>query len=359
MPVVREPVRDDLPPPVLATTDRAWHALAAAAVEAWRGSEALEGLTTENVLAAPASASARRALGLSALRCRSPTKRGRGSLIAARSIRGFAAHRVDAIISTSPPPTAHLVASALARRLQVPWIADYRDPWSQRSTRRRAGALDGVEARSSGARCRRPPHVVTVSAPIADDLRRLLGRPVSVVPNGFDPGDRARRRDPAAADRGRSLHAGLHRHADARHRAIRGCCSSRSMPSSPAATCRSRRSRCGSSAASRRRATDSDGLAGARLRPSTTPAGAARHRPRRPAASPPCSSSSARLTPPATATCRPGRCSNTSTRDVRSWPSRRGERPHRAAGRHPRRPCGDDRPRGRSGAARLARLPAA
>ena len=45
---------------------------------------------------------------------------------------GWSAHRsrpVDAIYSSSPPITAHLVAAALRPVLGVPWIADFRDPW--------------------------------------------------------------------------------------------------------------------------------------------------------------------------------------------------------------------------------------
>ncbi|HKW45749.1 MAG TPA: glycosyltransferase [Candidatus Eremiobacteraceae bacterium] len=51
--------------------------------------------------------------------------------------RGVAVGRernVDAVLSTSPPITGHFVARAIANRLRVPWIADYRDLWSGPST---------------------------------------------------------------------------------------------------------------------------------------------------------------------------------------------------------------------------------
>ena len=138
--------RDDVPAPALATTDRAWHALAAAAVEALRGSDALEPLKTENVLASRRP-HARAAHWLYRHWLSFPDDTWPW-LVDRRSVaRVFAAHGVEAIVSTSPPPTAHLVAAAAARRLQVPWVADYRDPWSQRSAWRRAWPLAGVEAR--------------------------------------------------------------------------------------------------------------------------------------------------------------------------------------------------------------------
>jgi len=38
--------------------------------------------------------------------------------------------RFDAIFSSSPRPSVHLAAALLARGSGLPWLADYRDPWS-------------------------------------------------------------------------------------------------------------------------------------------------------------------------------------------------------------------------------------
>jgi hypothetical protein len=35
----------------------------------------------------------------------------------------------DAILSTAPPYTAHLIGLSLKTKYQIPWIADFRDPW--------------------------------------------------------------------------------------------------------------------------------------------------------------------------------------------------------------------------------------
>ena len=37
---------------------------------------------------------------------------------------------VDAIISTGPPHSMHLIAKELHKKLSIPWIADFRDPWT-------------------------------------------------------------------------------------------------------------------------------------------------------------------------------------------------------------------------------------
>lgn len=36
----------------------------------------------------------------------------------------------DLIFSSSPPPTVHLIAKELASRSRLPWVADFRDPWT-------------------------------------------------------------------------------------------------------------------------------------------------------------------------------------------------------------------------------------
>jgi len=38
-------------------------------------------------------------------------------------------NNIDAIFSSSNPPTAHFVASYLHRKTGIPWIAEFRDPW--------------------------------------------------------------------------------------------------------------------------------------------------------------------------------------------------------------------------------------
>ncbi|MBO8429398.1 MAG: glycosyl transferase family 1, partial [Bacteroidetes bacterium] len=38
---------------------------------------------------------------------------------------------VDAIISTGPPHSMHLIAARLSRAAKIKWIADFRDPWTK------------------------------------------------------------------------------------------------------------------------------------------------------------------------------------------------------------------------------------
>ncbi len=55
-----------------------------------------------------------------------------------RADQFFRQQRVDAVFSSGPPWTSHLVARHLKRKFGVVWLADFRDPWaSAKSVRRR------------------------------------------------------------------------------------------------------------------------------------------------------------------------------------------------------------------------------
>ena len=40
-------------------------------------------------------------------------------------------HPVDAIVTTGPPHSVHLIGLKLHKKLGTPWVPDFRDPWSR------------------------------------------------------------------------------------------------------------------------------------------------------------------------------------------------------------------------------------
>src|SRR5437762_4026085 len=59
----------------------------------------------------------------------------------ARGLKVIKHHDVRAIFSTSPKPTAHLIAAALKWRTRLPWVADFRDPWIDKGVHPLPGTL--------------------------------------------------------------------------------------------------------------------------------------------------------------------------------------------------------------------------
>lgn len=99
-----------------------------------------------------------------------------------------------AIYSTSPPQTDHLVAASLSAIMGIPWIADYRDPWSQNVAHHENKSSNmmrferGVERRVLS----RVSTIITVSEMLAEDLRKLHGeKPYGIhfISSGFDIDD--------------------------------------------------------------------------------------------------------------------------------------------------------------------------
>jgi hypothetical protein len=94
----------------------------------------------------------------------------------------------DAILSTAMPATAHLVGGTIARLRNLPWIADYRDPWSDNHMRERAGVRDAIERRFERRLLRRAA-IVTAVPTIAATVELVLERSVVRIANAYDPSD--------------------------------------------------------------------------------------------------------------------------------------------------------------------------
>lgn len=99
---------------------------------------------------------------------------------------------VDVIISTGPPHSMHLIAQKVSAKLRIPWIADFRDPWTKMfyfnelKLRRRAlrkhlkleqSVLDDANT------------VIAVSPLVRDDFQSRTNTPVALITNGYDEED--------------------------------------------------------------------------------------------------------------------------------------------------------------------------
>lgn len=99
---------------------------------------------------------------------------------------------VDVIVSTGPPHSVHLIAWNLARDLHLPWLADFRDPWTNidfykdlkltTSADRRHHQLERTVLQDATA-------VTVISNGMAKDFNRILPRTYDVITNGFDADD--------------------------------------------------------------------------------------------------------------------------------------------------------------------------
>ena len=99
-----------------------------------------------------------------------------------------------AVLSTSPPATTHLLAWRLHKQLDIPWIADFRDPIAGNATYvgQRLTVQPAVDRWLQRSILERANLVIANTANVAEDWKRNYPRAASklhVIWNGFDPSE--------------------------------------------------------------------------------------------------------------------------------------------------------------------------
>lgn len=96
----------------------------------------------------------------------------------------------NAIITTGPPHSVHLIGKRVKKKTGITWMADFRDPWSK---------IDYLEQLSPGRRAMRiirrlenevltsADIITTIGKTLAGELKELGAKNVEVIENGFDP----------------------------------------------------------------------------------------------------------------------------------------------------------------------------
>jgi glycosyltransferase involved in cell wall biosynthesis len=121
-------------------------------------------------------------------------------------------HGIDVVVSTSPPPSTHLIAAAIARATGARWVADLRDSLVAHAHRRADTPATKAKASIHGRVARlvasRADAITCVSKAISDETSALAPRgPVVTIPNGCDFDDVAGL-EHRPSDRFRLTHAG-------------------------------------------------------------------------------------------------------------------------------------------------------
>jgi glycosyltransferase involved in cell wall biosynthesis len=121
-------------------------------------------------------------------------------------------HDIDVIVSTSPPPSTHLIAAAIARATGAKWVADLRDSIVAHAHRRADSAAtrakSALQLRVARLVASRADAITCVSEAISEETRALRPRgPVVTIANGCDFDDVAGL-DRQPSDRFRITHTG-------------------------------------------------------------------------------------------------------------------------------------------------------
>ena len=101
-------------------------------------------------------------------------------------------HPVDVIVSTGPPHSMHLIAREVSKATGIPWVADFRDPWTRMFYFKHLALSDW--ARNKHEKLEKmvlddASAVVAVSPLVQEEFKTMTGNRIELVTNGYDPED--------------------------------------------------------------------------------------------------------------------------------------------------------------------------
>ena len=130
-----------------------------------------------------------------------------------KSLKAYLAeHPVDVIVTTGPPHSVHLIGLQLHKALGIPWIPDFRDPWSRmyylkylpmtektwkKLRRQEQTVLDSCST------------VLACTPLVQEEFQAQTHTPVACITNGFDEADFAERLLPRWDGHFNITHTGL------------------------------------------------------------------------------------------------------------------------------------------------------
>ena len=101
-------------------------------------------------------------------------------------------HPVDLIVSTGPPQSMHMIGWKLSRATGLPWIADFRDPWTKIFYFKHLSMTSATERwhrKMEQKVIDDATAVVAVSPLVQKEFQEMTKTPVHLITNGFDECD--------------------------------------------------------------------------------------------------------------------------------------------------------------------------
>lgn len=98
-------------------------------------------------------------------------------------------HKIDTIITTGPPHSLHLIGLQLKQKLEIKWIADFRDPWTTigyykqlkltKSSDKKHKDLESQVLQSAD-------QIIVTSTSTKKEFASKTKQPIAVITNGYD-----------------------------------------------------------------------------------------------------------------------------------------------------------------------------
>lgn len=99
---------------------------------------------------------------------------------------------VDSIITTGPPHSLHLIGLKLQQKLNVKWIADFRDPWTSIGYHKKLKLMSFAEKKHKALEREvliLVDQIITTSFTTKAEFSEITSQPISVITNGYNAED--------------------------------------------------------------------------------------------------------------------------------------------------------------------------
>lgn len=97
---------------------------------------------------------------------------------------------VDAVITTGPPHSLHLIGQILKEKIGVKWIADFRDPWTTIHYHKSLKLLKisaKKHKRLESEVLNAADHILVTSPTTKEEFSNITRQPITVITNGYEP----------------------------------------------------------------------------------------------------------------------------------------------------------------------------
>lgn len=101
----------------------------------------------------------------------------------------IANHSIDAIITTGPPHSLHLIGKRLKQTTQLKWIADFRDPWTTigyHKALKLSKYAKNTHERLEHQVLNNADHIIVTSRKTHNEFQTKTNKPITVITNGYD-----------------------------------------------------------------------------------------------------------------------------------------------------------------------------
>lgn len=101
-------------------------------------------------------------------------------------------HPVDVIVTTGPPQSMHLIGRGVHRATGIPWVADFRDPWTKMHFYKHlhlTKLADHIQHKMEKSVLDESDAVIAVTPYVQKEFQEMTSTPVHMITNGFDQDD--------------------------------------------------------------------------------------------------------------------------------------------------------------------------